>query len=296
LSQSAIGNRQSAIGTRLYRTGDRVRWRADGQIEFLGRWDQQVKLRGFRIELGEIAAVLSEHPNVQECVVAAPAMPSGERQLVGYVVPGVRDQGSGGSEPPSDTDAAVLIPDPRSLIPDLRDFLKARLPGYMVPSVIIKLDALPLTPNGKVDRRALPVPTALQRVSSAEFVAPQTPVEVELAQIWAAVLGVERVGLNDNFFELGGHSLMVAQIMGQVRERFRVDLPLRSVFEKPTLGYLAQLIESDQRERPQPEITRIRAVPRRQGNTNELLNQLDQLSDEEVEALLAQRAQKRRKE
>jgi acyl carrier protein len=261
--------------TRLYATGDRVRWRADGQIEFLGRWDQQVKLRGFRIELGEIAAVLAGHPKVQECVVAAPAMPSGERQLVGYVVA---------------KDAAEL---PAA---ELQAYVKSTLPGYMVPAVIIKLAALPLTPNGKVDRRALPVPTALQRVANAEFVAPQTPVEVELAKIWATVLGVERVGLNDNFFELGGHSLMVAQIMAQVRERFQVELPLRSVFEKPTLGYLAQLIGSDQHERPQPEIVRIRAVPRRQGNTNELLNQLDQLSDEEVEALLARRAQKRRKE
>jgi amino acid adenylation domain-containing protein len=264
-----------ASSVRLYRTGDRVRWRADGQIEFLGRWDQQVKVRGFRIELGEIAAVLAEHPGVHECVVAAPALPTGERQLVGYVVA---------------KDAAELA------TAELQAYVKARLPSYMVPAVVIKLDALPLTPNGKVDRRALPLPTALQRVSSAEFVAPQTPVELELARIWAEVLGVERVGLNDNFFELGGHSLMVAQIMGLVRERLQVDLPLRSVFEKPTIGYLAQLIGSDRPARPQPEIVRIRAVPRRQGNTNELLNQLDQLSDEEVEALLAQRAQKRRKE
>jgi amino acid adenylation domain-containing protein len=293
---SVLASSLQPPASRLYRTGDLARWRADGAIEFLGRRDQQVKLRGYRIELGEIEAALARHPRVQACVIAAPPAKAGERQLVGYIVPSNELPGTSNELTGTNNADSSLVTRHSSLAPELRDFLKERLPDYMVPSAFVVLEALPLTPNGKVDRRALPMPTALQRETSAEFVVPRTPVEVELARIWADVLGVERVGVNDNFFELGGHSLMVTQIMGQVRETFQVNLPLRSVFEKPTIAYLAQLIGSDRPVLQQPETPRIRAVPRRQGNMNELLNQLDQLSDEEVEALLAQRAHKRRKE
>ena len=173
-------------GTRLYKTGDLARYLPDGNIEFLGRLDHQVKVRGFRIELGEIEAVLNQHSAVQENVVLVQEGDSVDKNLVAYV---------------------VLHKGYSPTINDLRDFLKQRLPEYMTPRFFEFLDVLPLTPNGKVDRRALPAPGSNRPELKEKFVEPQTPTEDVLAAIWADVLGVDRIGICDNFFELGGHSL-----------------------------------------------------------------------------------------
>jgi acyl-coenzyme A synthetase/AMP-(fatty) acid ligase len=209
-------------GARLYRTGDLARHLLDGSIEYLGRMDHQVKLRGFRIELGEIEATLGEHSQVQQCVVLAREDVPGYKQLVAYVV---LEHGAGASGN------------------ELRSFLKAKLPEYMVPSAVVFLESLPLTSNGKLDRKALPVPDQIRSDATEKFVAPRTPMEETLANIWAKVLGFERVGVHDNFFDLGGHSLLGTQVMSRAREALQVDLPLRILFEAPTVAELALRIE-----------------------------------------------------
>ncbi|MBV9774031.1 MAG: amino acid adenylation domain-containing protein, partial [Gemmatimonadetes bacterium] len=211
---------RGAAGARLYRTGDRTRWLADGNLEFLGRIDHQVKIRGFRIETGEVEAVLAEHPGVREAFVMAREDAPGGARLVAYLTAeGAADPAPG----------------------ELRAHLAERLPEYMVPSAFVTLDALPLTSNGKVDRRALPAPDA---APLTEYVAPRTPTEERLAEIWAEVLGVERVGVHDHFFELGGHSLMATRVVARVREAPGVELPLRVVFEHPTLAGMAEWIDA----------------------------------------------------
>ena len=205
-------------GARLYRTGDRVRWRDAGVLEFLGRMDQQVKVRGFRIEPGEIEAALAAHPGVRECVVVA-REEGGDRRLVGYVVPAEGAVPSAG---------------------ELREHLRARLPEHMVPSAFVLLDALPLNANGKVDRRALPAP---EYAAGADFAEPRTPTEELLAGIFAEVLGVERVGLHDEFFELGGHSLLATRVVSRIRQGLAIELPLRALFEHPTVAALAEQVE-----------------------------------------------------
>ncbi|HEU4451992.1 MAG TPA: condensation domain-containing protein, partial [Longimicrobium sp.] len=203
-------------GARMYRTGDRLRWKADGRLEFVGRVDEQVKIRGFRIEPGEIEAVLSAHAEVREARVIVGEDASGEKRLVAYVVGDV------------ETDA-------------LRGHLRESLPEYMVPAAFVVLDALPLTPNGKLDVRALPAP----ELGSAEgrSVAPGTPVEEVLAGIWGEVLRLERVGVHESFFELGGHSLMAIRVVSRIRAVFGVELPLRALFEGPTVAELAVRVE-----------------------------------------------------
>jgi hypothetical protein len=237
------GYRLSAIGYRLYRTGDRARWHADGTLEFLGRRDQQIKLRGFRIELGEIAAVLRQHPAVQEAVVVlradtTPASGYPEQRLVAYVVQGseVRDQGSGAAP------VERLTPDPRPLIAELRAFLKTALPEYMLPSGYVVLAQLPLNAHGKLDRRALPPP----RIDDAArpIRPPRTPIEELLATIWATVLRLERVGIDDDFFALGGHSLSATQVLARIQTGLRVALPVRQLFETPTIAALAPHVEA----------------------------------------------------
>jgi amino acid adenylation domain-containing protein len=210
-----------AVGERLYRTGDLGRWRADGTLEFLGRIDHQVKVRGFRIELGEIEAALLQHPGVRQAVTVARDDGPGEKRLVAYVVP---HDGLGPSAG------------------DLRAHLKASLPDYMVPSAFVMMPALPLTPNGKVDRRALPAPDgqAEQRL----YVAPRTPSEEMLAAILADVLRLPRVGVHDNFFDLGGHSLLAMRVTARVRQTFGVELPLRTIFQTPTIAELANHLPS----------------------------------------------------
>ncbi len=211
-------------GARLYRTGDRVRWLGEGVLEFLGRIDQQVKVRGFRIEPGEIESALLEDPAVEQAVVMACEDASGKR-LVAYVV------GEAGLE-----------------IAEVRERLRAKLPEYMVPGAFVVLRALPLTPNGKVDRRALPAPE-WGTAEDGGYVAPRTPLEEILCGTWAEVLGRERVGIRDNFFDLGGHSLLATRLASRVREVFRVELPIRTFFEAPTVAgsgaRLEALLQSD---------------------------------------------------
>ena len=209
-------------GARIYRTGDRGRYLSDGSIEFKGRTDEQVKVRGFRIEPGEIESALSEHEGVKEAIVVAREETGGEKRVIAYIVAG--QEGRPG-------------------INELRSHLKSRLPDYMIPSAFVYLDALPLTSHGKIDRRALPAPDAERPALAEAFLAPRTGVEEMLASIWSDVLGV-RVGVNDNFFELGGHSLLATQVMSRVREVFGIEIALRSLFEQPTIGELAETIEA----------------------------------------------------
>ncbi len=206
---------------RIYRTGDRVRWRADGSLEFLGRLDDQVKLRGFRIELGEIEAALRQFPGVTQSVVLLREDHPGDPRLVGYYIP-------------SDQRALAHA--------DLTRHLREKLPDYMVPSAYVPLARLPLTPNGKVDRRALPAPGRDRPDLATGYVAPRNALEAQLAAIWVEVLGAERVGVHDNFFELGGHSLSATRIVSKLRGVLHVEMPLRTVFETPTIAGLAESI------------------------------------------------------
>jgi amino acid adenylation domain-containing protein/thioester reductase-like protein len=217
-------------GERLYRTGDLVRYLPDGAIEFLGRIDHQVKIRGFRIELGEIEAVLAAHPAVREAVVLAREDRPGDKRLVAYLVP-VEVDGAA---------APVLNPQ------ELRAFLQERLPEYMVPAVFVPMDALPLTPNGKVNRKALPAPATDRRDLKQTYVPPRTPLEEALATMCGQLLGVERVGMNDSFFDLGGHSLLATRFIFRIRDTLQVELPLRLLFEQPTIAGMARAIEQMQ--------------------------------------------------
>ncbi|MDV2115910.1 phosphopantetheine-binding protein, partial [Alcaligenes faecalis] len=203
----------SQQGARLYRTGDRVCWNEEGQLEYLGRLDHQVKVRGFRIELGEVESQLLSLEGVREAVVVARSGPQG-MQLVGYV--------SG--------DVSGLT---------LRDQLSSQLPDYMVPSVIMVLEALPLNANGKIDRKALPEP---EFASGQTYEAPQGELETTLATIWSQVLGVEQVGRQDNFFELGGHSLLAMQIVNQIRHQLSLPMALAQLFQAPSVQSLAALL------------------------------------------------------
>jgi len=209
--------------SRLYKTGDLARYLPDGNIEFLGRFDNQVKIRGFRIELGEIEAVLGHHPAVQENVVIVHESELGDKRLVAYIVSNQRQDAT-----PS----------------ELRQFIKEKLPDYMVPSAFVMLEALPLTPNGKVDRRVLPAPKPTRRELDEDFVPPSTPTEEVLTTLWTDILGLEQVGIYDNFFELGGHSLLATQLISRVRDTFSIEIPLRHLFESPTCASLAAQIES----------------------------------------------------
>ncbi|HEV8070237.1 MAG TPA: amino acid adenylation domain-containing protein, partial [Planctomycetaceae bacterium] len=211
-------------GARMYRTGDLARWRSDGHLEYLGRIDQQVKVRGFRIELGEIEGRLRCHPAVEQVVVAAREDSPGNKRLVAYLV--TKDQKA-------------------PAIDELRSHLEQTLPSFMIPAAFVTLDALPLTPNGKVDRKALPAPETIGQAPVGDYVAPRTPLEQQLAGIWSRALRVDRVGIRDNFFVLGGDSLMAAEAMLYVRNTSGVDLPLRSLFETPTIADLAALIERE---------------------------------------------------
>jgi acyl-coenzyme A synthetase/AMP-(fatty) acid ligase/acyl carrier protein len=211
-------------GARIYETGDLGRWRADGTIEYLGRNDHQVKVRGFRIELGEIEAQLLRHARVKDVVVVAREDVPGDKRLVAYVVP---------QEPAEPVASAQR----------LRTDLKAVLPEHMVPSAFVMLERFPLTPNGKLDRLALPAPEP-QAYVCARYETPQGEVEVILAEIWQAVLGVERVGRDDNFFELGGHSLTGLKLMVRIAETLAIPLRGVTVFQCPTVRNMAQRVET----------------------------------------------------
>ncbi|MET0399063.1 MAG: non-ribosomal peptide synthase/polyketide synthase, partial [Longimicrobiaceae bacterium] len=212
-------------GGRLYRTGDRVRWRADGELEFLGRVDAQLKIRGFRIEPGEVEAALLGHPGVREAVVVArEAAVPGDRRLVGYVV-----AAEGGTVAPG----------------ALREHLAERLPEHMVPAAVVVLESLPLTPSGKLDRRALPEPEYAGE--EERYQAPRTPEEEVAAGIWAEVLGTERVGVRDDFFDLGGHSLLATVVAARMQEVFGVEVRVGMLFETPTVAELVARIDGERR-------------------------------------------------
>jgi amino acid adenylation domain-containing protein len=227
---------------RLYRTGDRVRLRADGALEFLGRHDQQVKVRGFRIELGEIESVLGEQPAVQETLVLVREDSPGDKRVVAYVVPR--------GQRPAD-----------ELVREWRAALKVRLPAYMVPAHFVLLERFPINVSGKVDRKALPAPEG--SYADAEYVAPSTDTERQLAALWSQILHVERIGIHDNFFELGGHSLIATQVLSRIRDTFHVDLPLRTLFEAPTIAGIAQALSAARTKTQPPPITRMSRDSRR---------------------------------
>jgi acyl carrier protein len=221
-----------APGDVLYRTGDLGRYAPDGTVEPLGRADHQVKIRGFRVELGEIEALLGSHPAVGRVVVIAHEVESGDKRLVAYIV-------AQGGEPVTER--------------ELRSFLQQKLPDYMVPSIFIALDALPLTPNGKVDRRALSKPDNLRTEPEEAFVAPRTPMEETLAEVWCQVLKAERAGVHDNFFNVGGHSLLAIQLISRLYDLFQVKLSLRRFFESPTIAGLSTAIVTAQAEQSDQE-------------------------------------------
>ncbi|MDY7096043.1 MAG: amino acid adenylation domain-containing protein, partial [Acidobacteriota bacterium] len=222
---------ETGAGGRLYRTGDLVRWRGEGVLEFLGRSDFQVKVRGFRIELGEIEAALLALPEVRQSVVVSRQRSAGGKHLVGYVVP------------TEDQDGET----PKLSSPALREQLAATLPDYMVPSALVVLEALPLDPNGKVDRKALPEPAEGRAGDAGEFLAPRNQTEAMVAEIWAEVLEVPQVGARDDFFELGGHSLLATQVMSRLRSSMGAEVPLRELFEGPTVERLAQAVDRARR-------------------------------------------------
>ncbi len=242
-------------GSRMYRTGDQVRWRADGQLEFLGRVDFQVKVRGFRIEPGEIEAILAQHPAIQQAVVLAREDQPGDKRLVAYVVPPPPNPPHS-PRPPGEGRGEGATP-PGLNLAALRDFLLSKLPEYMVPTAFVPLDAFPLNTSGKVDRRALPAPEGAN-LARRPYVAPGDEVERKLAEAWSKLLGVEQVGAEDHFFELGGHSLLATQVASRIRATFGVELPLRAVFEAPTLSALAARIRAASGSRAPP----LRPTPR----------------------------------
>jgi acyl carrier protein len=240
---------------KLYRTGDLARYRPDGDIEFLGRIDDQIKLRGFRVELGEIEGAIAQHPTVLETVVLVREDSPGDQRLVAYLCPQPN-------------------PDP-TLTDILRQTLRETLPNYMVPSTFILLSAFPRTPNGKVDRSALPAPDQVQPELARTFVAPRTATEEELAGIWAEVLNIKQVSIHDNFFDLGGHSLLATQLASRCRDNFHIEIPLRQFFAAPTIADLATLIAQQLADTSDETLLA------------QALAEIEQLSDTEAQVVLA---------
>jgi amino acid adenylation domain-containing protein len=237
-------------GARLYRTGDRGAFLGDGNLILSGRFDDQVKIRGYRVEPAEVEQALSRHPGVREAAVVAREDEPGQKRLVAYVVRG----------------EAALGPS------DLRGFLKEKLPEYMVPSAFVTLEALPLTPNGKVDRKALPAPEGRPELNEAH-VAPRTPTEEVLAGIWAQVLGLDRVGVHDNFFELGGHSLLATQVVSRLRKAFQRELPIRWLFEAPTVAQLAARVDTAESEEIARILDELESLPEKETDRLEIGNE-----------------------
>ncbi|HEX8907304.1 MAG TPA: non-ribosomal peptide synthetase, partial [Longimicrobiaceae bacterium] len=240
-------------GARMYRTGDRVRWRAEGTVEYRGRLDEQVKIRGFRVEPGEVEAALRRHPAVRECAVLAREDQPGRKRLVAYVA--------------GEADAEAL-----------RAHLRRTLPEHMVPGAFVFLDQLPLTPSGKLDREALPEPEEAMR--EAEYVAPRTPVEQKLAAIWAEVLGRDRVGVQDDFFAIGGHSLLAARVISRIRGELDGTVGVVALFDHPTIDGLARFLLDRQSTRASRTAEPIPSPQR-------ILSQLEELPAEELDRLLA---------
>ena len=253
---------------RLYKTGDLARFRADGQIECLGRNDFQIKLRGHRIDLGEIESVLRQYPNVCEAVALLREDERGQKRLVAYL-------------------QRSTHPSPEAGI--LQQFLKTKLPDYMIPAAFVVLDKFPLTPNGKINRKALPPPAAERVEAKHAFTPPRTPAEETLAKIWRDLLRQPEIGIDDNFFEIGGHSLLAMQLMARIRGEFQAELSLRNIFESPSIAELAAILDGKRKQpaaQPLQPLAREKRISAR--HAQELLERLDELSDTEVESLLQQ--------
>jgi amino acid adenylation domain-containing protein len=244
-------------GSRLYRTGDLARYLEDGNIEYLGRIDTQVKVRGYRIELGEVEAVLSGHEGVRQCAVVVREDSAKQKQLVAYVVGAITGEEGAGLG-----------------VSEMRQYLREQLPEYMIPSAFVMMDELPLTESGKLNRRALPAPDSARPELESMFIAPRTPVEAELSAIWCELLHLERVSVYDNFFELGGHSLLLTQLASRVRHAYQVELPLRMLFDAPTIEDMTMALATRQIEKEDPTIVW------------QMLEELGRLSVTEVERLL----------
>jgi acyl carrier protein len=223
-------------GARLYKTGDLSRYLPDGNIEFLGRNDQQIKIRGYRVEPGEIEAEIARHEAVREAAVVVHDDSRGGKRLVGYVVTHAQSPLTGN---------------------ELRAYLRDRLPEYMIPATFMTLDEMPLTTSGKVDRRALPAPQQSRPDLDKQYAAPQNEIEQKIAAIWQEVLQVERVGIHDNFFDLGGHSLLILQMQGKLHEQLQSDLSMVEMFKHPTVHSLAERLmrreEEPEGDEPQGE-------------------------------------------
>ncbi|MDB9373588.1 non-ribosomal peptide synthetase [Nodularia sphaerocarpa] len=241
-------------GNRLYKTGDLAKYLPDGNIEFLGRIDDLVKVRGFRVELGEVEAVLSKHPQINQAVAKVHGQSAREKYLVAYFVP---------------------IQGQTITVENLRNFLQDQLPDYMIPSAFVQMESFPLTANGKVNRRALSEPTTSRPELAQTFVAPRTPTEEILAGIWRDVLGLEQIGIYDNFFNLGGHSLLATQVISLTRKAFKIELALRSLFEFPAIASLAKIVETTTRQELSPEIIPCKTVRDQHGVMPISLTQLE---------------------
>ncbi|MBW4506976.1 MAG: amino acid adenylation domain-containing protein [Scytonematopsis contorta HA4267-MV1] len=238
--------------SRLYKTGDLARYLPSGEIEYIGRIDHQIKIRGYRIELGEIETALYQHSAVRETVVVVQEDSLLSQRLVAYVVVN-----------PEETLSVSIREGEASLAGILRSFLKLKLPNYMIPTAFLILEALPLTPNGKIDRKALPAPDLIGSELEKTYIAPQTTVEKQLAIIWTQVLGLENLGINENFFDLGGHSLLATQVISRANQIFKIKLPLRQLFESPTIAELATSIEEIKRFVPSQLVPSIERVSRK---------------------------------
>jgi acyl carrier protein len=243
----------SMPGQRLYRTGDLVRCRSDGNLEYLGRLDTQVKVRGFRIEALEVEAMLQRHASIDQAVVVAREDPVIGTCLVAY----------------------LIACDGRPSARELRQFLQDRLPAYMIPAAYVFVDTFPLSGSGKIDRDALPPPEESDRGTARRLVAPRSPLEKRLAGLWADVLGVGEVGIHEHFFaDLGGHSLLAARLISRVRDGFGVELPLREIFESPTVAALALAI------------VRARAAHMADDALARTLAEVEELSDVDVQGII----------
>jgi hypothetical protein len=240
-------------GARMYRTGDLAQRSIEGEMDFLGRIDHQVKIRGFRVELGEIERILVEHPAIKEAVVTVHQNGTGEKQLAAYI---------------------TLRPEQSATAKQMRSHLRERLPEYMLPSWFVVLNSLPLTSTGKVDRKSLPAPTNESLGPEQDYVAPRNPTEEIVAAVFAEVLQTGRIGILNNFFESGGHSLLATQLASRLREIFQVEVPLRRIFEDPTVAGIAATLLEEEGERVRVQ------------RTAELMVKLAAVSDDQAESML----------
>ena len=258
--QSESGGQSSVVGGRLYKTGDLVRVLDDraGNVVFLGRIDDQIKIRGYRVELGEVATVILEHPGVGEAVVLAREDVMGEKRLIAYIVPTTEDgrwKSEDGRPEAAETPSSILHP-PSSILTELRAFLAARLPDYMIPAAFVMLEALPLAPHGKLDRQALPVPN-LGSSEHMDIVAPRTPLERQLVDIWESVMNTSPIGVTDSFFELGGHSLLAVRLLKRIEDVLGKHLPLATLFQNPTIADQARALGEQSDSAPQSPLVAI---------------------------------------